>query len=60
MFGMLGSLAKAVVGAVVETPLAVIADVVTLGGVCTDEREPYTVSALRNVKDNVKDAARGK
>ena len=32
MFGMLGNMTKAVVGAVVETPLAVAADVLTFGG----------------------------
>lgn len=56
MFGMLGSLTKAVVGAVVETPLAVAADVVTLGGALTDKREPYTASAVRRVVQNVEDA----
>lgn len=59
MFGMLGSLAKAVVGVVIATPVAIVADVVTLGGSLTDEEVPYTVSALRDVKGNIDDAVRG-
>lgn len=57
MFGMLTSLTKAVVGAVVETPIALAADVLTLGGSLTDKSEPYTATALKRVADNVQDAA---
>ncbi len=53
MFGMLGSLVKAAVGVVVVTPVALVADVVTLGGSMTDTKEPYTASALRDVVKNV-------
>ena len=56
MFGMLGSLTKAVVGAVVETPVAVVADVVTLGGSLNDKKEPYTATAVKKVVDNVQQA----
>ena len=56
MFGVLNSLTKAVVGLVVETPIAIVADVVTLGGSMTDKNEPYTVTALGKVVDNVSDA----
>lgn len=56
MFGMLESLTKAVIGVVVEAPLAVAADVVTMGGALTDKAEPYTASALKRVAENVKDA----
>lgn len=56
MFGMLTSLTKAVVGAVVETPLAVVADVVTMGGALTDQRTPYTAQAVSGVVKNVQDA----
>ena len=56
MFGVLNSLTKAVVGVVVETPIAIVADVVTLGGSMTDKNEPYTVTALGKVVDNVSDA----
>ena len=50
---MLGNLAKAAVGVVIETPLAVVADVVTLGGTLSDKDEPYTATALKKVVNNV-------
>lgn len=56
MFGMIGSLTKAVVGVVIETPVAVVADVVTLGGTLTDKDEPYTSKAVGKVIDNLADA----
>jgi len=58
MFGLLGDLTKAVVGVVIETPIAIAADVVTMGGVITDKNEPYTVSALKDVMKNVENATR--
>ena len=56
MFGMLESLAKAAVGVVVETPVSLAADVITLGGAITDKSEPYTASALRRVVENIEQA----
>ena len=53
---MFGSLLKAVVGVVIETPLAIATDIVTMGGALTDKKEPYTVTALKKVIDNVEDA----
>lgn len=58
MFGTLGSLVKATVGVVVATPVAVVADVVTLGGALTDRREPYTATALSDVVVNVTNATK--
>lgn len=58
MFGMLGSLTKAVVGVVVETPIAVVADVVTLGGTLSDKDEPYTTTSLGKVLDNLSDVTK--
>lgn len=59
MFKMLGNLTKAVVGVAVELPVAVVADVVTLGGSLTDtQKRPYTTDAVSNIVKNVKDAAR--
>ena len=55
MFGMLESIAKAAVGVVVA-PVAVVADVVTLGGVTTDRPNTYTGDAVRNIMDNLEDA----
>lgn len=56
MFGLLSDLTKAVVGVVVETPIAVATDVVTIGGALTDKDEPYTVTALKRVAQNVENA----
>lgn len=58
MFGMLANLAKATVGAIVETPIAVVADVVTLGGALTDTEEPYTATALGKVVKSVQEATK--
>lgn len=53
---MFGNLLKAVVGIVVETPLSIAADIVTLGGSLTDQDKPYTVQAIEKVVDNVQDS----
>ena len=58
MFGMLGDLVKAAVGVVIETPIAVVADVVTMGGVLTDKDQPYTATALEKVMENVENATK--
>lgn len=55
MLGMLESLAKAA-AAVVAVPVAVVADVVTLGGTLSDKGESYTADALSDMVDNLKDA----
>jgi hypothetical protein len=56
MLGLFESLAKAAV-AVVTVPVAVVADVVTMGGVLTDKDKPYTAEAVEDFVDNLKDAA---
>lgn len=58
MFGMLESLTKAAVGLVVETPIALVKDVATMGGALTDQNKPYTAQALEKVSDNVSDATK--
>ena len=58
MLGILGNLTKAVVGVVVETPIAVVADVVTLGGALTDKDQHYTATALEKVMENVENATK--
>ena len=58
MFGMLGDLAKATVGLVIETPIAVVADVVTMGGALTDKDQPYAATALEKVMENVENATK--
>lgn len=57
MFGMIESIAKAAV-AVVTVPVAVVADVVTMGGVLTDKDQPYTADAVGDLVDNLKDATK--
>ena len=52
MFGMIESLTKAVVGAVVEVPVAVAVDVVTVGQAKT------TGEAVSNVVNNLQDATK--
>lgn len=59
MFGILESLAKAAVG-VVTTPVALVADVITMGGALTDKDKPYTAEALEDVYDNLKNATKPK
>lgn len=56
MFKALGSLTKAVVGTVIETPVSIVADVVTLGGTLNDKKEPYTSKAIKKVIKNIEDS----
>jgi len=56
MFGIFADLTKAFVGVVIETPIAIVADVVTMGGVLTDKDEPYTATTLKGVLQNVENA----
>ena len=56
MIGLLESLTKAAVGVVIETPIAIVADAVTLGGTLTDKDEPYTATSVKKVMDNLSDA----
>lgn len=58
MFGIIGNLAKATVGLVVETPVAVVADFITLGGSLNDKRQPYTAEALQKVVKNITDTTK--
>ena len=58
MFGLLENLTKAVVGIVVEVPVALVADAVTLGGSITDKHQPYTADALSKVMKSVSDATK--
>lgn len=55
---MLGGLLKAAVGILIETPVAIAADVVTLGGALTDRDTPYTAEAIGKVVSNVQNATK--
>lgn len=57
MFGLLESLAKAAVG-VVTLPVAVVADVITLGGSLTDKDQPYTASTASDIVQNLTNATK--
>ena len=54
--GIFKSLFKATVGLVIETPVSIVADIATLGGVTTDHDGTYTGKALGKVMDNIKGA----
>jgi hypothetical protein len=58
MFGALEKLTKAAVGAVIETPVSIVADVVTMGGALTDKKEPYTASSIKKVVKNIGDSTK--
>lgn len=53
MFGIINNLVKATVGVVIETPIAIAADVITMGGAMTDKDKPYTAEALEKVVKNI-------
>lgn len=57
MFGLIEGLAKAAIG-VVTVPVAVAADVVTLGGSLTDKSRPYTAEAVSDVVRNLANATK--
>ena len=57
MFELFESLAKVALG-VVTVPVAIVADVVTLGGALTDKDQPYTAKAVSDVLTNLSNAAR--
>jgi hypothetical protein len=57
MFGMLTSTIKAA-SAVIDVPVAVVADTLTMGGVTTDKKgRSYTGDAAARFVENVKDIA---
>ena len=58
MFGVIEGLAKAVVGVVIETPIALVADTLTLGGAITEKDEPYTATALKGVMKNIENVTK--
>ena len=60
MFEIFGDLTKAVIGVVIETPIAIAADVVTMGGALTEKDEPYTASAIKGVMENIENATKPK
>lgn len=59
MIKMLSGLTRAAVGVVVETPIAIAADFVTLGGSLNERDEPYTATAVKKVVKNVQESTEG-
>lgn len=56
--GFFGQLTKLALD-VIETPIAIVKDVATLGGAITERDESYTVKKLRDIGDdydNMKDS----
>jgi hypothetical protein len=49
--GLFGKIVKTAVN-VATLPVAVAKDVVTLGGVSTDQKQPYTAQKLQQIKDD--------
>lgn len=49
--GFFGKLTKLVLD-VVETPVAVVKDIATLGGSLTDKDKPYTQKKLEDIQDD--------
>lgn len=58
MFEIFENLTKATIGLVIETPIALVTDVITLGGSITDKEESYTATVLKNVLKNVENATK--
>jgi hypothetical protein len=56
MFGIFTSAIKAAT-AVIDIPVAIIADSVTLGGLTNDRKNSYTGDAARRLVKNVSDMA---
>lgn len=59
MWGLIESTVRAA-ASVVSVPVAVAADVVTLGGSLTDKERPYTAEACSDLMKNVKDMTKPK
>lgn len=57
MFGLIEDLAKASVG-VATVPVAVAADIATLGGALNDKPRPYTAQAVSDVVTNLANATK--
>jgi hypothetical protein len=53
MFNLVSNLTKAAVGLIVETPIAIVRDIATLGGELTDG-ETATDKALNKILANLK------
>lgn len=58
LFNCLESLTKAAIGVVVDVPVSIASDIVTMGGVLADKEKPYTADALECIVENVKESTK--
>ena len=58
MFGVLENLTRAAIGVVVS-PVDMAADLLTMGGVLTDQEKPYTVQRAEDVMAALSKATKG-
>ena len=49
--GFFGKLARLTLD-IIETPVAIVKDVATLGGALTDQDKPYTAQKLEDIADD--------
>ena len=47
------NLTKAIIGDVVETPIAIVEDIITLGGIIEGKEDPNTITSLKKVVKNI-------
>lgn len=52
--GLFGKITQGLID-IALTPVDIVRDVVTLGGVNTDQEEPYTVQKIKKLKDKAED-----
>ena len=45
-----------IIGKIATAPLTIAADVITMGGVLSDRRKPYTQSLLEDIGDEIDDS----
>ena len=55
MFGILKSITQAALG-IIFSPVSIAADILTCGGIALDADEPYTVTSVRNILQNLENA----
>lgn len=60
MFGIVKSLFKCIVGVLVQTPAALVADLVTFSGALTEKDRSYTEDVLENVMRNFENVVNSK
>lgn len=52
--GILGKLTQGIID-VATTPIDIVKDAMTLGGIITDQDEPYTIQKIKKLKEKAED-----